>query len=256
MPHSNDFQNLEFFALETKPHSQLHQFDLPSGRVHHFNVLKPHYTLRFVSEAIVCTNLRNPCSGLDMLDDGTVYYEEFRDDYIEYLVPTPRTPFLPEVRPLLSEVKKVKGAVSMLNALMATVHGLLTYTPGATHVDSDLMDIWNTKQGVCQDYAHLMLSMCRQAGIPSRYVSGYLYTGSQIADHDPLISNDAMHAWVECLIPGGIWRGFDPTNNLMVDDHYVKVHHGREYADVAPVRGIYRGTSAVELEVSVQVLAL
>jgi transglutaminase-like putative cysteine protease len=104
--------------------------------------------------------------------------------------------------------------------------------------------------GVCQDFAHLMLSICRRQQIPSRYVSGYLYTG--IGGND-LVSGDASHAWIECLLPGGHWIGFDPTNNLVVNDKYIKVQHGRDYSDVPPLRGIYRGASAQELDVIVKV---
>ena len=93
-----------------------------------------------------------------------------------------------------------------------------------------------------------MLAVCRNQGIPARYVSGYLYTG-----HNGLVSNDATHAWVECLLPDGHWHGFDPTNDMVVNDAYIRTHTGRDYSDVAPVRGLYQGLPAKTLEVMVTV---
>ena len=120
---------------------------------------------------------------------------------------------------------------------------------------------WDDRGSPLIQFTDLMLAICRRQGIPARYVSGYLYTGDDDPHHpseDPeaphgLISGNAMHAWVECLLPDNRWHGFDPTNNLLTNDYYIKVHTGRDYGDVPPVRGIYRGPFAHSLEVSVRV---
>ena len=148
----------------------------------------------------------------------------------------------------------------MLTRLLRRV---FTYAPGTTHVNTPLSEVLQNKQGVCQDFAHLMLAICRRQGIPARYVSGYLYTGGRPLSQDDRgdddasrgvsVRDDAMHAWVECLLPDEQWRGFDPTNNLLTNDTYVKVHYGRDYGDVPPVKGVYHGPATHTLNVTVRV---
>lgn len=98
-----------------------------------------------------------------------------------------------------------------------------------------------------------MIACCRQAGIAARYVSGYLYLG----DHHELRGTQATHAWVEVLLPNGEWLGVDPTNDILADDRYVKVHVGRDYSDVTPVKGVYVGfgTQQMDIIVGVQMLS-
>ncbi len=104
------------------------------------------------------------------------------------------------------------------------------------------------RRGVCQDFAHVMLAACRVNGVPSRYVSGYVYPGDE-----GLRGDAAMHAWIECLLPSGVWCGFDPTNNVLASEHHVKVHVGRDYADVVPTKGVYRGPGKHRMRVSVSI---
>jgi transglutaminase-like putative cysteine protease len=108
------------------------------------------------------------------------------------------------------------------------------------------------RQGVCQDFAHVMIGLCRALKIPARYVSGYLYNGPA----DELKGSQATHAWVDVFLPGLGWRGLDPTNQQPVNGRYVKVAIGRDYADVSPFRGTYRGTANRRLSVDVLVTRL
>ena len=105
------------------------------------------------------------------------------------------------------------------------------------------------RAGVCQDYTHAMLALCRRIGIPARYVSGYLETGAGLT-----LGSDASHAWIEAYLPGSGWVGFDPTNGTLVEQTYVKVGHGRDYDDVPPVKGLRRGGGTESLRVAVRVL--
>ena len=105
---------------------------------------------------------------------------------------------------------------------------------------------------MCQDFAHVMIAICRSLEIPARYVSGYLYNGPR----ELLRGAQASHAWCEVYVPGIGWRGLDPTNDQPAGERYVKVAIGRDYADVAPVQGRYRGTSEQRLEVEVDVQRL
>jgi transglutaminase-like putative cysteine protease len=115
-----------------------------------------------------------------------------------------------------------------------------------------MRDVLRTKRGVCQDFAHVMLGVCRSLKIPCRYVSGYLYNGPA----DRLRGAQASHAWVEVYLPELGWHGLDPTNNGQPDERYVKVAVGRDYADVAPLKGTYRGTGERKMTVDVLVTAL
>jgi len=105
------------------------------------------------------------------------------------------------------------------------------------------------RAGVCQDYTHVMLALCRRIGIPARYVSGYLETGAGLT-----LGSDASHAWIEAYLPGSGWVGFDPTNGTLVEQTYVKVGHGRDYDDVPPVKGLRRGGGTESLRVAVRVM--
>jgi len=115
-----------------------------------------------------------------------------------------------------------------------------------------MREVLKTRAGVCQDFAHVMLGLCRALKIPARYVSGYLYNGPA----DQLKGAQASHAWVEVYVPGHGWCGLDPTNNRAADGHYVKVATGRDFADVSPLKGTYRGTAKRELTVDVLVSRL
>ena len=135
----------------------------------------------------------------------------------------------------------------MAESLMHQVYAHMRYESGQTHVGTKATEAFDKGIGVCQDYAHVMLSLCRQVGLPSRYVSGYLPGEGQ------------MHAWVEVLIPVGkqqlsSWVAYDPTHNRRCNEQYVTVGVGRDYQDIAPTSGFYMGTSASNLEVSVSVI--
>jgi transglutaminase-like putative cysteine protease len=136
--------------------------------------------------------------------------------------------------------------------IMRYVHQRFSYSPRSTHVHTHMRDVLTERRGVCQDFAHVMIALCRSIGIPALYVSGYLYNGPR----DHLRGAQASHAWCEVFVPGVGWQGLDPTNNCQTNEHHVKVAVGRDYGDVPPVRGQYRGTSKRKLEVEVLVTRL
>ena len=119
--------------------------------------------------------------------------------------------------------------------LRKTLHRTFEYAPGSTAADSPIERILERGRGVCQDYAHVMTSILRIWGIPCRYVSGYLGPDA------PGSAAGESHAWVECWLPDLGWIGLDPTNNSGGDERHVRVAVGRDYADVPPTRGVYRG---------------
>jgi transglutaminase-like putative cysteine protease len=285
MPLSDEDQICLDFRLSTSPPAHLFAYDLASGRVHHFDLQMPHSELTIHAESLVVTHRHDPFAGLPLTGEDDEFYtrEAVRQNYAEYLAPTFRVQLHPETDRIASVARRQGsvGTASFLIALTRLLNRVLAYIPGSTNVNSTIQQVLEQKQGVCQDFAHLMLAICRRQGIPARYVSGYLYTGerpltpagsqSTVADSEAgesaasetsppegsggLVSGDAMHAWIECLLPDNRWYGFDPTNNLLTNDAYIKVHYGRDYGDVPPVRGVYRGPFAHTLEVSVRVVA-
>ncbi len=134
-----------------------------------------------------------------------------------------------------------------LAALSDSLHRGFEYVPGSTSVVSSIDHILETGQGVCQDYAHVMIAVARSWGVPARYVSGYVPL-----DSGSTAMASASHAWAECLLPGLGWTGFDPTNGRLAGGRHVRVAVGRDYQDVAPTRGVLQGGGDSTLEVDVR----
>jgi len=153
---------------------------------------------------------------------------------------------------ILAEVTRIAApGVTPLGAVLGLadfVNASLAYRKGVTSVESSTDEVWNLKAGVCQDFAHLLLLMLRMAGIPARYVSGYVCP----KNHE-MRGEGATHAWAEAFIPGCGWLGIDPTNNSIVSDRHVRLAFGRSFADCTPVKGTYRGTGEHTLNVSVRI---
>jgi transglutaminase-like putative cysteine protease len=144
-----------------------------------------------------------------------------------------------------------EDTLESVQALMALVYDQLEYEPGSTDVTTTLHDVLQHKRGVCQDFAHVLIGLCRAVGIPARYVSGYIIT---MPDSDRR-GTAASHAWVETYTPTHGWRGFDPTNNILASLYHVKMARGRDYFDVPPTRGTYRGVAGETLSVHVETSA-
>ncbi len=147
-------------------------------------------------------------------------------------------------------IKAGGDPLETLLRLSDTLHRSFKYVPGSTSVYSPIEHILESRQGVCQDYAHVMIDIARSWDVPSRYVSGYLYMDDQGGEAAP---QTATHAWVECHLPDLGWIGFDPTNRCLADERYVRVGIGRDFQDVAPVRGVFVGGGESRLEVDVRV---
>jgi len=134
---------------------------------------------------------------------------------------------------------KFSGKIQVFDYLLKLnkfIHDLLEYSPESTDVKTPISDVLQIQKGVCQDFAHLFLSVCRQNKIPARYVSGYLNQGLDF------VGASQLHAWVEALIPDLGWVGFDSTNNLVADHHYIKIAHGTDYRDCSPIIGVLETT--------------
>ena len=245
-PFSNTTQNVDSFLLKVLPAARLrHRHDFYSNVVHHFEIAEPHTTLSVESQLRVTT--KNPTL---LAADATPWPlarigEAVREPRVfDFLQDSHYVEVSPEVwRLALDATVGVTDAWQAAQALMRTVHAELKYEPNSTTVHTHASDVLRDKRGVCQDFAHVMIAQCRALKIPALYVSGYLAT--EIAS--------ATHAWMEILVPGVGWRGLDPTHNRPVDENYVKLAVGRDYADVPPVAGNYKGTTDRKLEVQVTI---
>jgi transglutaminase-like putative cysteine protease len=138
------------------------------------------------------------------------------------------------------------------------VNEKFTYKPGATHVHTSAEEVLHSRAGVCQDFSHVLISILRQRGIPARYVSGYLIPRrseqeDSRAAMENVIGGQASHAWVQANIPDRGWIGLDPTVGYFVDEQHILIARGRDYGDVTPVRGVYKGHAGQNLSVDVLV---
>jgi transglutaminase-like putative cysteine protease len=144
-----------------------------------------------------------------------------------------------------------RDPLTTVRDVIERVHRDFEYAPTSTRVDSPIDDALKARRGVCQDFAHIAVAILRRIGVPARYVSGYIAPGSSgSADAG---SPSATHAWIEVLLPKVGWRGFDPTHNEEAGMRHIRVAVGRDYADVPPARGVYKGTASSVLKVGIDV---
>jgi transglutaminase-like putative cysteine protease len=144
-----------------------------------------------------------------------------------------------------------------LENLNKAVYESFQYRKGATNFSTDVSFVWRDRIGVCQDFAHIMLSVLRTAGLPSRYVCGYIETASPRGENGEkkrLVGSVATHAWVEVLLPGQIWVALDPTNNRWCSEQHIAVSFGRDASEAAPIRGTFKGSGDQVMKVQVKVV--
>lgn len=250
LPAGSESQLVLQAQLEIHPLSSRQSYvDYWGTRVSSFEVLTPHTRLSLTATSLVeVRSYEHPAHRLswEALADAI----ESRTEYVEQLAQTARTAPPEELAALAREA--LAGADSPCDAALAIarlVGERIEYLPGSTTVTSTAAEAWAAGSGVCQDITHLAVGALRSVGIPARYVSGYLHPVPD-AEVGVTVEGDS-HAWVEWFC--GSWRGFDPTNLIGIGDRHVRVGHGRDYADVAPLRGVYAGPSGSELYVRVQI---
>ncbi|USX48529.1 transglutaminase family protein [Lentzea sp. HUAS12] len=250
-PRGDRKQNVVVSRVETTPATRAYRYtDYWGTEVTSFDLHAPHKELQVVASSVVETSAE-----IEPVTTGTwadLKEDDLVDRYTEFLEPTLYTP---RDRELLAKARELKKGRTPSEAVLAAsqwVGEQLTYQPGSTGVHSSAVDAWHERKGVCQDFAHLTLVLLRGMGIPSRYVSGYLHT----KEDGPLRETvrGESHAWIEAWTGG--WWGYDPTNAIPVGPRHIWVALGRDYADVAPLKGIYSGGAATALEVTVDITRL
>lgn len=170
-----------------------------------------------------------------------------------FLLPSRACPNDPAIdRFLEPSLESGKDSMVLVEELMNRVYSEFEYDPGATDTSTPMQEVLEKKRGVCQDFAHIMISALRRVGIPVRYVSGYLETLPP-PGQEKLQGADATHAWIEAYSKKTGWIGFDPTNNKAPAHQHIKIAHGRDYFDVQPLRGMFIGNGSQNLVVEVDV---
>ncbi|WP_338286168.1 transglutaminase family protein [Luteolibacter sp. LG18] len=250
-PRTFPFQQTLGALVKVLPATRVRRFtDLFQNITHHFELPQPHAKLEIESR-IKVRNLP-----LEISSDAKV---STLDDCKDCSIRERIWPFLQESH-LISKTPDVwrqavdltRGHVSVYEqalAILHWIHATFSYESGSTHVHTHMEEAFELRRGVCQDYTHVMIGLCRAVGIGARYASGYLYNGPR----DRLVGAQASHAWCEVYLPGAGWIGFDPTNGTLADARYVKIAVGRDYDDVAPVKGSYHGHGHCHMEVTVEV---
>jgi transglutaminase-like putative cysteine protease len=254
-PFTTDAQVCHNFLLKILPTSRLsHYLDFYFNYVHLFDITQSHTELVVEATSTVTTGdapvLAAGATPAPLSEIGACARLERCYDFLQTSTYVEAGPEL--WRLALDATDGQTDAWQAAQAIMRFINREFRYQPAATHVHTHMREVLQARAGVCQDFAHVMIGLCRALKIPARYVSGYLYNGPA----DQLKGAQASHAWVEVYMPGTGWCGLDPTNSRQADGHYIKVAVGRDYADVSPLKGTYRGTAKRQLMVDVLVTRL
>ena len=232
--------------VTTNPDAQQYRYwDYWGTQVTVFDVHVPHTELQVTCRSVVDTAAPS--------EPGDPTWEQLRtteDGHVELLRPSVRTAPDDDLRAVSAGVQGSPREVA--TTLMGLVREHVAYQPGSTGVQTSAAEAWKLRQGVCQDIAHVTLSLLREAGIPARYVSGYLHPSTEPAVGETVAGES--HAWVEAWL--GAWWGFDPTNGIPAGERHVVVARGRDYTDLPPLKGVYAGGAIQSLGVTVEVTRL
>ena len=259
-PIHDETQSCLSFRLLTNPASRGTSYRDSFGNwVHQFNILPKHQSLKIEAESVVLAHdAPVPQANGMKLSELDSHREDLEEQYLDFVIPTAYVPHLAKLDELITAASQsCDGSISgFVQAASDLIHERFKYVKGATHVNSSIEDSLSVGAGVCQDFAHLLLGVVRKRGLPARYVSGYLVPESASAPDAKLqevIGGYASHAWAEVYLPDSGWIGLDPTLGLPLGLQHVRVAYGRDYGDVAPVRGVYKGHAGQRLSVDVRV---
>jgi transglutaminase-like putative cysteine protease len=217
-----------------------------------FDITEPHTSLVVRAQATVETG-----QGLADAAQARLPWAELRartssGRLLEFLMPTPLTTVTPDVAATMVDAVRDADPAQAATEIAARVRSQVSYMAGATGVRTNAQEAWDQGQGVCQDMAHLTVALLREAGLPARYVSGYLHADPSAEPGQTVVGES--HAWVEYW--AGSWLPCDPTSGAPVAERHVVVARGRDYTDIPPLKGIYHGAPTSALDVTVEVTRL
>ncbi|KUO16967.1 transglutaminase family protein [Streptomyces dysideae] len=221
-------------------------WDYWGTQVTSFDLMDPHADLTITASSLVETHPPGPLQGaptwLELAEQSA------NSRLLEYANPTPRTTIPAELIEKAREVAAGLDVHETAVAVSSLVADRVSYLPGVTGVNTSAAEAWDQGAGVCQDIAHVTIALLRGLGLPTRYVSGYLHPEQEAELHRPVAGQS--HAWVDYW--AGDWCGYDPTNRKRADESHVVVGRGRDYDDVTPHKGIYRGVAGGPPDVTVE----
>jgi len=251
LPSSFDGQLVIASLLDISPVNAHHNYiDCWGTRVASFEILTPHSELSITANSVVEVRSR-PLPRETVSWSDLAWIAEASTATVEQLAPTRLTAAPAEVQDLARDIAgRAPDPMTAAHEICLAIGDAVDYVQGVTGVHSSAADAWEHRKGVCQDIAHLAIGALRSAGIPARYVSGYLHPRPDAEIGETVIGES--HAWVEWFTGAG-WHGFDPTNGIEIGDRHVHVGRGRDYNDVPPLRGVYAGPFGSKLFVSVEI---
>jgi transglutaminase-like putative cysteine protease len=249
-PVSDHLQDCLEFRFRIEPNASVRDYpDLYSNCVHYFDVPDPHESL----EVLACSKVRtlsDPRGEIPEVPMQSLLDPSVKEHLFDFLCSTQFVSLGTDV--WRESVDALPGEPESVwhtaKSIGEHIHRNYKYTPLATNVNTRASEVIKKKQGVCQDFAHLMLGLCRSHGIPARYVSGYFLNQHRLPGEI-----EASHAWIEVYVPGYGWKGYDPTHKRESDTRYVKIAVGRDYSDIRPVGGTFRGKGTRQMVVEVSV---
>ncbi|WP_404423832.1 transglutaminase domain-containing protein [Nibricoccus sp. IMCC34717] len=248
-PVTDDNQRLLSRQLSTTPASNVHHYtDYFGNAVETFSIVHRHAKLRLDCVSEVETHPHAPPTAAQevTISEARQIFRSEKLTLFEFLAASPAIGFASEVNQIANQF--FRPGLSLGPALLELNHWFkreFRYTPGATRIDTPVLDVLRSRKGVCQDFAQLMIAILRSAEIPARYVVGYIETDHQRDSAnagEALLGAAESHAWVEVFLPGGFWWPLDPTNDCVAGERHVKVAVGRDYLDSTPTRGVFKGT--------------
>lgn len=255
-PRSEGNQRCFVFQLSVNPRARIFGYtDSYGNLVHHFDLPARHGQLTIITDALVNIEAQ-PAIPETMEYEAWQRLEELieKNDYWDMLMPSHFARSSPELEELAKEIgvseRNRRSPLAFLRDINSGIHRTFDYVKRSTAVNSPIEDALRSRQGVCQDFAHVMIALVRNPKIPCRYVSGYLYHSSE-SDHPS--ADGATHAWVEALLPELGWIGLDPTTNRLAGERHIRTATGRDYADVPPTMGVMKGKASTQLQVRVRV---
>jgi transglutaminase-like putative cysteine protease len=262
-PRSSPYQQCLSHAVEIcpVPGDRAHDVDVFGNPIIRIELDRPHVRLEVAAEMRVAVKARVE------LDGDSMPWERVRDALAYAKRPRSAQELEASCYRMESPYVRLKNAfaefaadcfprgrpvLACADALMKKLHTELTYAPGETNIGTPLLDVLESRRGVCQDYSHLMIACLRSQGLSARYVSGYLRTIPR-SGAPPLVAADASHAWVSVYVPPIGWVDLDPTNGIRVDTDHITLAWGRDFGDVSPLRGVIVGGGQHTLNVGVTV---
>mgnify|MGYP000846975753 CR=1 FL=1 len=253
-PLSNENQICTSYSLKLSPSARVFEFvDQFGNIVQHFDIPEKHTKLEITTKSFVEVNEPPKLPESLPLESWKQLDEEIeKGDFWEFLLPSQfahPTQSLTDLQKELNATRE-KDPLTLLREINSFFKANFAYAPETTEVDSPIDVAIKQRSGVCQDFANIMIALVRGLKIPCRYVSGYLFHRTDDRSH---IAQDATHAWVEAYLPTLGWVGFDPTNDLIVGDRHISVAVGRDYNDVPPTKGVFKGNVESQLSVAVRV---